>query len=101
MKKRNVLAFVLCMWSLCLWAQDAAVGEQKKTAGKSVTVSGTVIEEDTNEPAFSASVVLLKPVDSTLVAGVSSGLDGKFSIKSVKPGKYIFRITSVGFKQHH
>lgn len=52
MKKRNVLAFVLCMWSLCLWAQDAAVGEQKKTAGKSVTVSGTVIEEDTNEPAF-------------------------------------------------
>lgn len=47
-----MLAFVLCMWSLCLWAQDAAVGEQKKTAGKSVTVSGTVIEEDTNEPAF-------------------------------------------------
>ena len=72
-----MLAFVLCMWSLCLWAQDAAVGEQKKTAGKSVTVSGTVIEEDTNEPAFSASVVLLKPVDSTLVAGASSGLDGK------------------------
>lgn len=101
MKKRNVLAFVLCMWSLCLWAQDAAVGEQKKTAGKSVTVSGTVIEEDTNEPAFSASVVLLKPVDSTLVAGASSGLDGKFSIKSVKPGKYIFRITSVGFKPYY
>ena len=47
MKKRNVLAFMLCVWSVCSWAQK-------------VTVSGTVIEEDTNEPAFSAAAGLLK-----------------------------------------
>ena len=58
MKKRNVLAFMLCVWSVCSWAQK-------------VTVSGTVIEEDTNEPAFSASAVLLKTTDSTLVTGAS------------------------------
>ena len=87
MGKRSVLAFVLCVWSACLWAQK-------------VTVSGTVMEEDTNEPAFSASVVLLRP-DSTLVTGASSNLDGKFSIPGVKPGKYIFRITSVGFKPYY
>ena len=87
MGKRSVLAFVLCVWSACLWAQK-------------VTVSGTVMAEDTNEPAFSASVVLLRP-DSTLVTGASSNLDGKFSIPGVKPGKYIFRITSVGFKPYY
>ena len=88
MRKRNVLALILCVWSVCSWAQK-------------VTVSGKVIEEDTSEPAFSASVVLLKTTDSTLVTGASSGLDGKFSIPAVKPGKYIFRITSVGFKPYY
>ena len=88
MKKRNVLAFMLCVWSVCSWAQK-------------VTVSGTVIEEDTNEPAFSASAVLLKTTDSTLVTGASSNLEGKFSIPGVKPGKYIFRVTSVGFKPYY
>lgn len=79
---------MLCVWSVCSWAQK-------------VTVSGTVIEEDTNEPAFSASAVLLKTTDSTLVTGASSNLEGKFSIPGVKPGKYIFRVTSVGFKPYY
>ena len=86
-KKRCVLTFMLCLLGACLWAQK-------------VTVAGTVIEEDTNEPVFSASVVLLKP-DSTLATGVSSDMNGKFSIANVNPGKYIFRITFVGFKPYY
>ena len=86
-KKRCLLIFMMCLLGTCLWAQK-------------VTVSGTVIEEDTNEPVYSASVVLLKP-DSTLVTGVSSNMDGKFSIGNVTPGKYIFRITFVGFKPYY
>ena len=35
MKKRNVLAFMLCVWSVCSWAQK-------------VTVSGTVIAVNRN-----------------------------------------------------
>ena len=81
------MIFMMCLLGTCLWAQK-------------VTVSGTVIEEDTNEPVYSASVVLLKP-DSTLVTGVSSNMDGKFSIGNVTPGKYIFRITFVGFKPYY
>ncbi len=71
-----------------------------KLAAKTVTVSGTVIEEDTNEPAFSASVVLLKTGRQHAGHRRKFDLDGKFSIKGVKPGKYIFRITSVGFKPY-
>ena len=87
MEKRSVLTFLLCVLSVCAWAQK-------------VTVSGTVIEEDTDEPVYSASVVLLNG-DSTLVTGVSSKMDGKFSIPNVKPGKYIFRISFVGFKPYY
>lgn len=87
MRKKIVWAVLLCLWTTCLWAQK-------------VSVSGTVLEEDTGEPVFSASVVLLKP-DSTLVTGASSKMDGKFSISGVEPGKYIFRISFVGFKPYY
>ena len=70
MKKRETCwLFMLCVWSVCSWAQK-------------VTVSGTVIEEDTNEPAFSASAVLLKTTDSTLVTGASSIWKGSFPFRA-------------------
>lgn len=86
MRFRSALVFFLCLFSTSVWAQK-------------VTVSGTVIEEDTNEPVFSASVVLLD-ADSAMVTGASSKMDGTFSLPSVKPGKYLFRITYVGFKPY-
>lgn len=87
MKKQSVLTLLLCLVCSGLWAQK-------------ITVSGTVVEEENNEPVFSASVVLLKP-DSTMACGVSSSMEGKFSLPAVKEGKYIFRITYVGFKTYY
>lgn len=86
MKKNIMLLFLLAFTSVGMWAQK-------------VTVSGTVMEEDTGEPVFSASVVLLKP-DSSMVVGASSKMDGKFSLSPVKPGNYIFRITYVGLEPY-
>lgn len=77
----------MCLVCSGLWAQK-------------ITVSGTIVEEESNEPVFSASVVLLKP-DSTMACGVSSSMDGKFSLPAVKAGKYIFRVTYVGFKTYY
>ncbi len=87
MRKRSFLSLLLCVVCCCAWAQ-------------SLTVSGTVIEEETNEPVYAASVVLLNS-DSTLVTGVSSSTTGKFAIRNVKPGKYIFRISFVGLKTYY
>ena len=86
MERKIALAVLLCVYSVCAWAQK-------------VTVSGKVVEQDTGEPVFSASVVLLN-TDSTMAAGVSSKLDGSFTLPAVKAGKYLFRITYVGFKPY-
>lgn len=87
MKTKSVLTLLMCFLCTIVWAQK-------------VTVSGTVIEEETNEPVFAASVVLLK-TDSTMACGVSSNMEGKFSLPAVKAGKYILRITYVGFKNYY
>lgn len=86
MNLRSFFVSMLCVVATSVW-------------GQKVTVSGTILEEDTNEPVFSASVVLLD-ADSAMVTGASSKMDGTFSLPGVKAGKYLFRITYVGFKPY-
>ena len=63
-----------------------------------ITVTGLVMDGSLNEPLPGAAVVLLQPKDSSLVEGVSSDLEGKFKLPSVKAGNYIFRISYIGFQ---
>ncbi len=86
MRKKIELTLLFWLAGFCVWAQKIAV-------------SGTVIDGETKEPVMSASVVLLN-ADSTMAGGASSGLDGKFVLPKVKAGKYIFRITFVGYKNY-
>ena len=62
-----------------------------------ISISGTVIDNDSKEGVVQATVKLLKR-DSTLVDGKVSDIDGRFSLSAPKAGKYILRITSVGYK---
>ena len=62
-----------------------------------ISVSGTIMDGSSNEPLPGAGIVLLQPKDSALVVGVSSDLDGKFKLPSVKSGNYILRISYMGF----
>ena len=82
--KRFSTLFILCLCSLVAVAQK-------------VTVSGLVMDGAQNEPMPGASVVLLQPKDSAQAAGVSSDLEGKFKLPSVKAGNYILRISFMGF----
>ena len=75
---------ILCLCSLMAVAQK-------------ITVSGIVMDGAANESLPGAAIVLLQPKDSMLVAGVSSDLDGKFKLPSVKAGNYILRISYMGF----
>ena len=63
------------------------------------TIKGKVVENESGEALVSTTVKLLK-VDSTLAAGVLTGVDGSFSVKAPADGKYILRITCVGFKNY-
>ena len=85
----RVLSFLL----LCLFPL-AAVAQK-------ITLSGAVQDGALNEPLPGAAVVLLQPKDSAQAAGVSSDLEGKFKLPSVKAGNYILRISYVGFQTYY
>lgn len=64
---------------------------------KRVTVSGRVVE-DTGEPAVQATVQLLSLPDSTFTTGIASNEKGYFSLPRVKTGKYVLKVSYIGFK---
>lgn len=61
------------------------------------TITGKVVESDTKEALAMTTVKLLK-TDSTLVKGVLTSENGNFSITAPSNGKYILKITNIGFK---
>ena len=82
--KKSLLILMLTLMSLVAGAQESVV-------------SGLLYDRDTKEGIMQATVQLLK-MDSTYVAGAVSDIDGKFSVSLAEPGKYIVKITSVGYQ---
>ena len=59
-------------------------------------ISGTLIDNDTKEPLPQVTLQLLKP-DSSFVGGTVSNDEGKFSLSAPKSGKYLLKISSIGY----
>ena len=78
--------------ALLLMATLSAFAQTKR-----VTVSGRVVE-DTGEPAVQATVQLLSLPDSTFTTGIASNEKGYFSLPRVKAGKYVLKVSYIGFK---
>ena len=83
--KRILLVFTFAVTTLFAMAQRV--------------VSGTAVEGDSQEPLPSATVKLLKS-DSTLVKGVLTSANGKFKVTAPADGRYILKISCVGFKNY-
>ena len=64
---------------------------------KNITVSGRVVE-DTNEPAVQATIQLLSLPDSAYAAGVATTGNGYFTLPKVNAGKYVLKVSYIGFK---
>ena len=62
------------------------------------TVSGTVVEQDTEEAVIQATAAVLK--GQKIVANAVTNTNGAFSIKVPSDGTYDLRITYVGFKTY-
>ena len=60
-------------------------------------VSGAIIDRDTKDPVEQVTVQLLK-TDSTYVTGTISNEKGLFHLNAPENGKYLLKITSVGYK---
>ena len=61
-------------------------------------VSGIILEDGSSEPVISATVRILSLPDSAMVGGAAAAPEGSFEIKDVKKGKYVTKITFIGYK---
>lgn len=78
-----MLLLIMCFAGTAVYAQQ---GE----------VSGKVVDVDSKEPVMMATVQVLKG-DSTFVAGGLSDEAGGFSVKVPSGGKYIVKVSSIGY----
>lgn len=62
-------------------------------------ISGTLVDKETKEPVMQATIQLLKATDSTYVAGAVTDEDGTFKLTAPDNGKYIIKMTNIGYKQ--
>lgn len=65
-----------------------------------ITVEGRIME-DTGEPAIQATVQLLSLPDSVQAAGVASSVKGYFALPKVGAGRYVLKVSCVGFKTRY
>lgn len=85
--KKTFVALLLTLVGLSAMAQSK------------FNVSGTILDEETSEAIISATVRILSLPDSMMVGGAATGVDGSFTVKDVKKGKYAVKITYIGYKE--
>ena len=78
-----------CLCVMLLFSASTYAQEQN--------VTGILVDKETKEAVFQATLQLLKS-DSSFVTGVLSDDNGVFTIPVDKPGKYILKVTNVGYK---
>lgn len=89
MKKIMIVLVLLCATSVAAYSQT-----------KNISVSGRVLE-DTKEPAAQATIQLLSLPDSAYAAGIATSGQGYFKLPNVKPGKYVLKVSYIGFKNKY
>lgn len=67
-------------------------------ANATVPVLGRIIESVANTPLEYANILLLSLPDSTFVTGTTSGEDGYFRFDNLNSGKYLLKISYIGFE---
>ncbi|MBR2497525.1 MAG: carboxypeptidase-like regulatory domain-containing protein, partial [Parabacteroides sp.] len=67
-------------------------------AQQGVEITGAVIEKRTNEPIEQATVRLLGEKDSSMIGGVATSRNGRFTLKNIKKGNYLLHISFVGYE---
>ena len=82
--KRTILVSILSMAAIFSYAQS--------------TLKGKVIDSETGEALIASTVRVMSTDTTRMVAGNATTRDGSFSIKSVKDGNYILKVSYVGYR---
>ncbi|MBQ7156351.1 MAG: TonB-dependent receptor [Bacteroidaceae bacterium] len=86
--KRLTVTIIACMMAV------VAVFAQSK---KNNTLTGRVLDSETGEALMRCSVALMSEDTTKLITGTVTAQDGSFTLKNVKNGSYVTRITYIGY----
>ena len=76
----------------------ASLGSYNLLNAQQMTVSGSITDQVSNEAVLYATVALYDETGSKLLSGGVSNMDGEFLINSSGTGKYLMRISAVGYE---
>ncbi|MDE5561801.1 MAG: carboxypeptidase-like regulatory domain-containing protein, partial [Bacteroidaceae bacterium] len=71
-----------------------------KVLAQKFSITGKVTERNTGEALPGATAMLLNAADREAVTGASTGSDGTFTLAPKRGGKYILRISYMGFRTY-
>jgi hypothetical protein len=84
---------------LLLFLTLISVGGQAQQSPNSITISGTVIDQDSGQPLEYATFVLQEAGNPDKVTGGITDLDGNFEIETA-PGQYNIRVEYISYKTY-
>ena len=64
------------------------------------TISGTLVDEKTNEGLAFANIGLIRAADTVYISGAASNDKGFFKFEKVRKGQYIVQITVIGYENY-
>lgn len=67
-------------------------------AQQNLSISGKVKDNQTKQAMEYATVSLYKQADSSLITGLVTNADGKFTLENLQPGNYYIDASFIGFK---
>ena len=85
--KRTILFLSLSIATIVSYAQS--------------TLTGKVIDSETGEALIASTVRIMSTDTTRLVAGNATTKDGTFSVKSVRDGNYILKVSYVGYNDFY
>lgn len=74
--------------------------KSKVTNRTTFKVIGTLLDSITKETLPYVNVAILEIADSSLVKGATTDMDGVFTVTGIPAGKYLMRISSIGYQNY-
>ena len=91
----RIILNVLLFSSVLIPIANATENESEDDKG---IITGQILDKNTSEPISYASVALINQNDMSIVTGVITDEEGKFTIDNIPEGNYIVKVSFIGYK---
>jgi outer membrane receptor protein involved in Fe transport len=77
---------------------DCAMAQKRRSMGGGGSISGRVVDSETQKPVEYATIILFSVRDSSQISGIVSDDNGIFFLNRIRPGRYYIQISFMGFE---